>query len=148
MTMDIIPTDGPRPFAPRVSDFTQRFWQSLADGRFETTVCSDCGKAGFPPRPICRHCWSRAMEWKSMATTGQLYTHTSVHVAPRAFATLAPYTIGLVDLEDGLRLMCRVITDGKVPEIGTPVDMVVLAHEDGPLFAARLVGDPVRKDIS
>lgn len=146
-TMEIVSVSGQRPFAPRVSDFTQRFWLSLAEGRFETTVCKECGQAGFPPRPICRYCWSQSMHWRPVATTGHLYTFTRIHVAPRAFVALSPYAIGLVDLEDGLRLMCGILNDDNPLEIGSPVRMVAVCHEDGPLFAARSVKGMKQKDF-
>lgn len=30
---------------------------------FEVTVCADCGRAAFPPRPVCPRCWGR--EWRA-----------------------------------------------------------------------------------
>jgi uncharacterized OB-fold protein len=35
---------------------------------------------------------------------GKLLTYTIIHVAPPQFQTLAPYTVGIVELENGLKL--------------------------------------------
>jgi uncharacterized OB-fold protein len=71
---------------------------------------------------------------------GTLYSWTRIHAAPAAFADEAPYAVGIVDLEDGIRLACRVLEPDVLPlRTGMSVEMVVLAYRDGPLFAARLL---------
>jgi uncharacterized OB-fold protein len=47
--------------------------------------------------------------------------------------------VGIVDLEGGLRIACRIVAgrEGSIA-IGDPVEMIVLRYEDGPLFAARV----------
>jgi len=133
-----LPMPGARPFPPRVSPFTRPFWDSLADGRLITTRCADCGAWSFPPRDPCRHCWSRAVRWTPLRPQGVLYSFTRVHVAPEAFRQDAPYAIGLVDLVDGVRLMCRLVGEVSVDALDGPVAMVVLRYDDGVLFGARV----------
>ncbi len=130
---------GDRPFPPRVSPFTRPFWQALAEGRLTTTRCAACGLAGFPPRPLCRGCWSREVRWEALAPRGTLYSFTRVHVVPGAFSADAPYAIGIVDLDDGPRLMCRLVGEVGVQDLDRPVEMVVLRYGDGPLFGARVL---------
>jgi uncharacterized OB-fold protein len=130
---------GPRPFPPRVSPFTRPFWDALDAGRLTTTRCADCGTVGFPPRNLCRACWSRAVPWVALAPRGTLYSFTRVHVAPGAFRGDTPYAIGIVDLADGgPRLMCRMVGEVGTQDLDGPVEMVVLRYEDGPLFGARV----------
>ena len=128
---------GARPFPPRVSTFTRPFWDALGEGRLATTACTRCGRRSFPPRPVCRACWSDEPAWRPLDPQGLLYSYTQVHVVPRAFHADALYLIGIVDLADGVRLMCRLMgafTD-YAPDL--PVEMVSLLYDDGPLFAAR-----------
>jgi uncharacterized OB-fold protein len=70
-----------------------------------------------------------------------LYSYTRVHVVPRAFVADGLYDIGIVDLADGVRLMCRLMGEftSFVPD--APVEMVVAMYDDGPLFAARPLGN-------
>ena len=130
----------PRPFPPRVSGFTRPFWDALAQGRLITTRCATCGTLGFPPRNVCRACWGRGLSWVPLASTGTLYSYTRVHVAPEAFRGAGPYSIGLIDLDDSVRLMCRLLGDPTPDDLDRRVEMVVLAYADGPLFAARRIG--------
>ena len=129
---------GPRPFPPRVSRFTRPFWDALDQGRFSTTRCGACGRLSFPPKPLCRGCWSESVEWVELEPRGTLYTFTRVHVVPGAFRAEAPYAIGVVDLDKGVRLLCRLFGEVVLGSIGAPATLVVARYDDGPLFAAQL----------
>jgi uncharacterized protein len=130
---------GNRPFPPRVSAFTRPFWDALSEDRFVTVRCDDCGTRSFPPRHLCRACWSRSLSWIELAPRGVLYSFTRVHVAPARFRNDAPYAIAIVDLADGLRLMCRLLDDVGPADLDAAIEMVVLRYDDGPLFAARVL---------
>ncbi len=141
MMLDVHQVAGRRPYPPRASAFTERFWNDLASRRFSTTRCRACGNQTFPPKVVCPHCWSEEIEWVDMPVEGLLYSWTRIHAAPAVFQPLAPYTVGIVDLERRIRLACPlVVPDGAGVAVGSKVRMVVMAFEDGPLFAARLQG--------
>lgn len=129
---------GARPFPPRVSAFTRPFWEALAQGRLITTRCTACGTLSFPPRNLCRECWSRNLEWVPLVPHGRLYSFTRVHVVPGAFSADAPYAIGIVDLADGVRLMCRMMGEVSAAHLDGPAQMAVLRYDDGPLFGATV----------
>jgi len=133
---------GPRPFPPRVSAFTRPFWDALEAGTMRSTRCDACALLGFPPRNLCRACWSRSVSWTDLAPAGVLYSFTRVHVAPAAFRADAPYAIGLVDLDDGVRLMCRMVGAVEAADIGGRIGLLVLRYEDGALFGARMTHSP------
>jgi uncharacterized OB-fold protein len=135
-TLPSLPVEGNRSYPPRVSAFTRPFWDGLRQGLWQSTCCQDCGRQTFPPKPVCPHCWSARVEWTPLSARGTLYSWTRIHAAPTAFAGETPYTVGIVDLDCGLRLACRIV-DGTQPQIGMAVEMAVLQFEDGPLFAAR-----------
>ena len=129
---------GRRAYPPRRSVFTQVFWDGLAEGRWQTTRCEDCGRQTFPPKPVCPHCWSAQVRWAPLDARGTLYSWTRVHAAPAVFTAEAPYAVGIVDLDCGIRLACRLVeADGAGFTPGMAVEMTVLVYEDGPLFAAR-----------
>jgi uncharacterized OB-fold protein len=62
-----------------------------------------------------------------------------VHVTPGAFRSDAPYAIGIVDLDDGVRLMCRLVGEVGPDDVDAGVELIVLRYDDGPLFGARVV---------
>ncbi|MDO9504279.1 MAG: Zn-ribbon domain-containing OB-fold protein [Comamonadaceae bacterium] len=142
MTLPQISVDAQRAYPPRQSGFTQTFWSALADGRWTTTRCKACARQTFPPKPVCPHCWSTEIEWSELGATGILYSWTRIHAAPAVFAAESPYAVGIVDLEDGIRLACRLVERDDLPlTVGQPVEMLVLQYGDGPLFAARPRGN-------
>ena len=140
MSLVQLPVDAERAYPPRVSEFTRDFWSALDQGRWITTRCKACTRQTFPPKPVCPHCWSPDIEWSALETRGTLYSWTRIHAAPAVFSAEAPYAVGIVDLNAGIRLACRLIElDGRPSCIGQAVEMLVLRYRDGPLFAARAV---------
>ena len=67
---------------------------------------------------------------------GKLYSQTVVHAAPAVFKDDVPYRVGIVDLEEGIRIATRVLAHLE-PRLDSAVEIVVLNYSDGPLFAAR-----------
>ncbi|MFZ3120138.1 MAG: Zn-ribbon domain-containing OB-fold protein [Variovorax sp.] len=136
--LTIVPTRGRRAYPPRVSAFTQPFWEGLVQGKWQTTCCDACGRQTFPPRLACPHCWSDQVRWSPLSARGTLYSWTRIHAAPAVFAAESPYAVGIVDLDSGVRLACRLLEAGPADwKPGMAVEMAVLQYEDGPLFAAR-----------
>ena len=70
MILDVHKVDAKRPYPPRVSAFTERFWSDLSQGRHKTTQCGHCGRQTFPPKVVCPHCWSHELEWVDMPMAG------------------------------------------------------------------------------
>ncbi|HYM32671.1 MAG TPA: Zn-ribbon domain-containing OB-fold protein [Candidatus Cybelea sp.] len=137
MTLPVLRREGRRPLPPRVTVATRPFWDGLLAGEFRTTRCASCGKASFPPKPFCPHCWSREVVWIDLKPFGTIYSQTVVHASPAVFAHEAPYRLCIIDLDEGLRIATRLIEAGDGVPIGARVELVALAYDDGPLFAAR-----------
>lgn len=135
--LEIIQVGTVRAYPPRITSFTKTFWNALRDGRMLTTQCEACHAYTFPPKGFCPHCWSRKMRWTELSGRGRLYSTTTVHVAPAAFKSQAPYRVGIVDLEEGPRIAVGIWGEGLVA-IDSAVELVVLDYTDGPLFAARV----------
>lgn len=133
---------GVRPFPPRISVFTRRFWDALAAGQWISTQCRQCGRVSFPPKAHCRSCWSEDIDWVGLPSKGRLYSFTRLHVVPRAFVSDALNDIGIVDLPNGVRLMCRLLDVQADTGVDSVVRMVTILYEDGPLFAARVETQP------
>ena len=96
-------------YPPRVTEFTRPFWDGLREGRFQTTRCTVCHHITFPPKPICPECWSEAVEWVDLRGVGSLRSYTEVHAAPAIFAAEVPYVLAIVDLDEGVRCLSRVL---------------------------------------
>ncbi len=108
-----------------------KFAQDLRENRLEGTKCKKCGQVYFPPRADCSKCMASDMEWRGYSGKGRLVTFTTIHAAPTGFDDMAPYTIGVVDLQEGGRLLAWV--EGIKPEelkIGMELRAVPTILED------------------
>ena len=83
----------------------QDFAVHLKDGRLMGSKCTECGYQTFPPRADCPECMSGQFEFIEYSGKGTLYTYTLISAAPTGFDDMAPYTIMVVDLQEGGRLL-------------------------------------------
>ncbi|MFB6119396.1 Zn-ribbon domain-containing OB-fold protein [Halosegnis sp.] len=101
------------------------FFDALADGDLLGGVCAECGQVLLPPRPACYACGSRDVDVEPQSPEGHIFAYTAVHAPPSAFAADAPYTIAVVELADGGRLLGRVTVDHADVAIGDAVELAV-----------------------
>jgi uncharacterized protein len=88
-----------------IEPFTiEQFYKFLTQGKLMAGVCQKCGKSHLPPRPLCDNCYSTQFTWQSISGKSKLLTYTVIHVAPQQFQNLTPYTVGIVQLENGLKI--------------------------------------------
>ena len=78
--------------------------------RMEAGKCRNCGEIYFPGRLVCPECGHMEFEKLNLSGRGKLHTFTIVRTAPSGFTDFAPYAIGVVELEEGIRIMGQ-ITD-------------------------------------
>lgn len=121
-------------YPPRVTEFTQPFWDGLAAGHLSSTRCTACQHMTFPPKPVCPECWGRDVVWERLSGKGSLYSFTEVSAAPATFADEAPYVLCLVDLDEGVRCLSRVLASWEELEPDQRVRMVVRQAEPVALF--------------
>jgi len=81
------------------------FAAKLAEGVFEIQKCGSCGAHVFHPRVICPACGSADLEWIAPTGRGTIYARTIVRRKPERGGD---YTVVLVDLQEGVRMMSRV----------------------------------------
>jgi hypothetical protein len=82
----------------------EQFYKNISHGKLLAGKCKKCGKIHLPPRPVCDDCYSRDFEWTAVPTKGKLLTYTVIHIAPAQFQSMAPYAMGIVQLENGLKI--------------------------------------------
>ncbi len=87
-----------------------RYWREIPQRyRLEAAKCKKCGAVSFPPRLVCPVCKAREFETIILADKGKIITYTIIRVPPQAFVDQAPYAVGIVELDDGVRLTGQVV---------------------------------------
>jgi uncharacterized OB-fold protein len=97
-----------------------RHWRETPQRyRLEAGKCKECGSIQFPPRLVCPECGAKEFETLRLSGKGKLLTFTIIRVAPEGFGDLAPYAVGIVELEEGVRVMGQVVDcDPEALKIG------------------------------
>jgi uncharacterized OB-fold protein len=87
-----------------------RYWREIPQRyRLEAAKCKKCGAISFPPRLVCSECRAREFETITLADKGKIITYTIIRVAPQPFVDQAPYAVGIVELDDGVRLTGQIV---------------------------------------
>ena len=129
-------TEGPRTAVPRLT-VTQdnAFWfEAAREGRLAIQRCADCGSLRHPPSPACPSC--RSFTWDAVTASGRctLHSWTVIH-HPQDPAFTYPLAVGLVDLEEGTRLVADIadVPHGEL-EIGMDLEVGFSEHAHGELL--------------
>jgi len=130
---------GRRP-RPAISPDTAFFWEGARNRELLIQRCSSCGALRHPPRPMCGACGS--LDWDTIKASGRgtVYSYT-VHHHPPVPGFEIPYAVGLIELEEGTRIVSNIvgIAAGDV-RIGMPVEVFFETFEGDlalPLFRPR-----------
>jgi len=96
-------------------------------------VCPHCEEKIFPPRDVCPNCGEEAKILYQFSGKGEVYAFTTVYEAPEGYTEFAPYTVGLIKLEEGPIVTAQLTdVDNDKVQIGMPVEMVTRKlREDG-----------------
>jgi len=110
---------------------SEPYWQGAAAGELRYRRCRDCDAAIFYPRSLCTECGAPDPDWATSAGIGTVYACSRVHRAPPAFRDQDPYTVLLVDLDEGFRMMSR-LAEGDTDAISIG-DRVRVVFNIGPV---------------
>jgi len=98
--------------------------------------CVECGKSYYPSKHLCK-CGSVEFTELKLSGHGKLLTFTKLHAASEGFASDGDYCLGIIQLDEGPRIMAQLAeVDFEKLHIG----MIVLA-----VFRKYFVAD--EKDI-
>ncbi|MBI4516316.1 MAG: OB-fold domain-containing protein [Deltaproteobacteria bacterium] len=116
----------PRPRRPRpgISRDTQFFWEGLKAGELRIQQCRGCATLHHPPRVRCHACGSYDFGYVVASGRGTVYSFVEP-CHPRVPAFDYPYTVALVELAEGTRLITNLVDlDPEQVKIGMPVELV------------------------
>jgi uncharacterized OB-fold protein len=106
-----------------------RFWRETPS-RYNLygRKCGNCGEVFFPPRDLCPKCRRESMGKMAivqLSGKGKVVTHSTVHDGLPAFHMQLPYTVAIIELEEGARITGQIVD--CAPEevrIGSEVEAV------------------------
>jgi uncharacterized protein len=120
-----------RPLRPRPAiTHDNAFWfEGAKEHKLLIQRCSNCGVLRHPPRPVCPKCQS--YEWDTVEASGRgtVYSYVVNHY-PQVPAFDYPLVVGLIELDEGTRLVANVV--GVEPDevkIGAPVEVEWQDHD-------------------
>ena len=123
------------------SEVGKPFWAALARGRLEVPYCDECEKPFFFPRRWCPTCHSASVSWVESNGLGTIFTLSEVHMPfERMTEDDVPFTVLLVDLDEGVRLPGRLRRD-KTAKIGDRVQLEFTGSPDQELPAFVPISD-------
>jgi uncharacterized protein len=121
----------PKRARPQPTPETAHFWHGTRAGELRLQRCDACSHIYFPPRPFCPACASRGVSVFAASGRAKLYSYVISHRAAPGFT--APYSIAVVELEEGPRMMTNIVNCPQTPEalqLDMPVEVVFEALDD------------------
>ncbi|OGO31311.1 MAG: hypothetical protein A2Z29_08855 [Chloroflexi bacterium RBG_16_56_11] len=79
--------------------------EALKNNRLLGLKCQSCGAITVPPKIACRQCAGQDMEITELRGNGKIRTFTTVFVAAEGRESEIPYTIVMVELDEGPWIM-------------------------------------------
>jgi uncharacterized OB-fold protein len=78
------------------------------------------------------------LEWVEASGAGRVHSFTVVHRAPPDYRDEVPYVVALVDLDEGVRMMTRLVdVEPGAVGVGMPVEVAMRGEPRLPYFRPR-----------
>src|SRR5262249_44839208 len=101
-----MPASEPQRFIPTPTPATPRVWEGTRKGVPRLQRWDGGGHVYFPPRPFCPKCAARRVSWFNASGRGFLYSYVIHHRPAPGFTP--PYSIAVVELDEGPRMMTNI----------------------------------------
>ncbi|MGB9498801.1 MAG: Zn-ribbon domain-containing OB-fold protein [Dissulfuribacterales bacterium] len=111
---------------PVIQPWSKGFWEGARNNKLLIQECKECGEKIFYPRKSCPECWSSNLGWSEASGKGTIYTYSvTMTGVEEVFAEDLPYVLACIDLEEGIRMMSKIVgCDPEAVEIGMEVEVV------------------------
>ena len=99
---------------PRPTPETQHYWDGTRVEELRLQKCNDCRETYFPPRPFCPRCSSRDVSVFTASGKATLHSYVISHIPAPGLEP--PYSVAVVALAEGPRLMTNLVGCDQTPE--------------------------------
>ena len=112
---------------------TLQFWDATQERRLVVPRCRACQKWIWQPKPVCPRCGADEPAWTGVSGRGRVASWTVIHppVLP-VWQERVPFTVLLVELDEGVRMIGQLIGDGAGLAMNAPVTLAW--QEEGDLL--------------
>lgn len=111
----------PRPAIMRETGF---FWEGCKARELRIQQCGGCSHLAHPPVVRCPECGSYDLRYKVASGKATLHSFVEPVHPPMPFMTY-PYVVGLVDLEEGTRLLTNIVhCPPELIKVGMALELV------------------------
>jgi uncharacterized OB-fold protein len=99
---------------PPVGAESAPFWEATREGTLLVQWCTACDRGIFYPRAFCPYCGAArsVLEWRTASGRATVYAAVVENQPARtgaAFSGGEPYSVALVDLDEGVRMMTNIV---------------------------------------
>ena len=114
------------------------FKEGLKESKLKGCICEGCDTKMLPPRMICTKCGSTDLKDHCFDGKGTIKTKTLVYVPLTKFQELSPYTVGIVELDEGPMITGMILGDVDKISIGDRVEAIYLDEGEEKLLAFKV----------
>lgn len=111
------------------------FMEGLKESKLLGCACGGCDNLMLPPRMICTKCGSTNLKEYCFDGKGTIKTKTIIYVPLTKFQDLSPYTVGIIELDEGPMITGMVLGEVDEIKIGDRVEAVYIDEGEEKLLA-------------
>lgn len=116
------------------------YWDSLAKGVLSFQQCNACQHAWLPARNECPHCLVDDWRWMPAAGGAKLISWVVYHLAYHpAFANRLPYTVAVVELDEGPRLISNLVKPGDPEALKIDQRLRLVIEDESGMAVPRFI---------
>jgi len=95
---------------PIITPDNAPFWEGCRNGQLLLQRCTDCAAWRYPPAPVCPRCATTTAAWTPTSGAGRIHSFVIYRRAFHpAYTAEVPYAVALVELDEGARILLRVV---------------------------------------
>lgn len=129
--------------SPTIDENSRPFWDGVGQGVLRYQNCWSCGARWLPPRSECPACLAPEPGWEAASGRARLVSWVVYHRAFNpAFEERVPYTVAIVELEEGPRLISNIVGVSDPETLAIDQELSLRIEQDGDVKVPRFA--PVR----
>ncbi len=120
---------------PEINELNAPYWDGLALGEVRLQKCGQCGVYQYPAESFCYECGAQSMSWVAVKGEGTVYSFIVVHQQyHKAFKAFLPYTVAIVQMDEGPRMLSAMLGLQRPIAIGERVKPRIRTVSKGRAF--------------